>query len=100
MFAVEMYRTGDLDGGILLSPPINACISDDDCKSIYASNGNYSLTFPALSISLSDPIVTNEDDGDVQVCAASTDENCHVDFPFNLRIRTAFDTAGITMNMC
>ena len=55
--------------------------------------------FPALRIRLSDPIVTGEDDGDVQVCATSTDENCTADFPFNLNIRTVFDTTGITMNL-
>ena len=41
MFAVEMVRTRSLDRRIILSPPVNASISDDDCKSIYASNGNF-----------------------------------------------------------
>ena len=97
MFAVEMVRTRSLDRRIILSPPVNACISDDDCKSIYASNRNFIhlRMFPALRICLNHPISTNEDDGDVQVCAASTNENCHADFSFNLDIRTVFDAAGI-----
>ena len=41
MFAVEMVRTRSLDRRIVLSPPVNASIRDDDCKSIYASNGNF-----------------------------------------------------------
>ena len=55
----------------------------------------FTTLISVVTLSLSNFVSIEEDDGVAEVCAAMTDENCSAGFPFELHIRTAYDAAGI-----